>query len=79
MMATPAEAHREWHRNTGIPIGTPGCPQDACHVDDEWWVDPPAPYWVVDGERFHDFRNACTFAAWVARMRGRTVPVEVVR
>jgi hypothetical protein len=29
--ATPGDAHREWHWNTGIPIGTPGCPQDACH------------------------------------------------
>lgn len=32
MFATMADAHREWHLNTGIPIGTPGCPQDACHL-----------------------------------------------
>jgi len=35
MWATMADAHREWHTNTGTPIGTPGCPQDACH--------PPEP------------------------------------
>jgi hypothetical protein len=33
-LATMADAHREWHRNAGVPIGQPGCPQDACHVDD---------------------------------------------
>lgn len=33
--ATESEAHAEWHRNAGVPIGTPGCPQDACHVDCE--------------------------------------------
>jgi hypothetical protein len=33
MLATPSEAHAEWHRNTGIPVGLPGCPQDACHTD----------------------------------------------
>lgn len=32
-LATEAEAHAEWHRNSGVPMGTPGCPQDACHVD----------------------------------------------
>jgi hypothetical protein len=32
--ATMDDAHREWHRNTGTPMGTPGCPQDACHGDD---------------------------------------------
>lgn len=34
-MATMADAHREWHTNTGVPMGTPGCPQDACHPVDE--------------------------------------------
>lgn len=33
--ATESEAHAEWHRNAGIPMGTPGCPWDACHVDDD--------------------------------------------
>lgn len=32
--ATMADAHAEWHRNTGVPMGTPGCPQDACHPDE---------------------------------------------
>lgn len=44
--ATEADAHREWHRNTGVPIGTPGCPQDACHDEpdydgNEGWTDIP--------------------------------------
>jgi hypothetical protein len=34
MLATMAEAHHEWHNNSGIPMGTPGCPQDACHSQD---------------------------------------------
>ena len=29
MFATQAEAHLEYHRNTGVPIGLP-CPWDAC-------------------------------------------------
>jgi hypothetical protein len=29
--ATMSDAHREWHRNARVPMGTPGCPQDACH------------------------------------------------
>lgn len=33
MLATMADAHAEWHRNTGIPMGLPGCPPDACHTD----------------------------------------------
>jgi hypothetical protein len=33
--ATPADAHREWHANAGVPMGQPGCPQDACHPYDD--------------------------------------------
>lgn len=33
MIATESEAHAEWHRNSGVPMGLPGCPQDACHID----------------------------------------------
>lgn len=32
--ATESEAHAEWHRNAGVPMGQPGCPQDACHGDE---------------------------------------------
>lgn len=32
-IATESEAHAEWHRNAGVPMGTPGCPWDACHDD----------------------------------------------
>jgi hypothetical protein len=30
--ATQGEAHAEWHRNTGVPIGPMGgsCPWDSC-------------------------------------------------
>lgn len=38
-LATQSDAHREWHRNSGSPMGTPGCPQDACHP-----VDDPSDY-----------------------------------
>jgi hypothetical protein len=37
-MATMSDAHSEWHRNTGVPMGHAGCPQDACdgpYHDDE--------------------------------------------
>lgn len=29
--ASQSDAHREWHLNSGVPMGQPGCPQDACH------------------------------------------------
>lgn len=35
VMATPSDAHREWHWNSGVPMGQPGCPQDACHPVEE--------------------------------------------
>lgn len=42
MMATQSDAHREWHLNAGVPMGQPGCPQDACHpVYDEYDEEPP--------------------------------------
>lgn len=37
VMATMGEAHREWHQNSGTPMGLPGCPMDACHLED---LDP---------------------------------------
>ena len=40
--ATMADAHREWHTNSGVPMGTPGCPQDACHLPDEGPYDSEA-------------------------------------
>lgn len=30
--ATESEAHLEWHRNSGVPVGEP-CPWDACDPD----------------------------------------------
>lgn len=40
--ATPGDAHAEWHRNAGVPMGTPGCPQDACHPIDDFIPEPEA-------------------------------------
>lgn len=31
--ATQDEAHREWHLNSGNPIGRTSCPWDACDPD----------------------------------------------
>lgn len=60
--ATEAEAHLEWHMNSGVPVGQP-CPWDACHPETEppeetYWEhemrdDPPLPEdrmepWEVD-------------------------------
>lgn len=39
-LATPGDAHREWHWNAGVPMGTPGCPQDACHPVDDFEPEP---------------------------------------
>lgn len=36
-MATMSDAHSEWHRNAGVPMGQPGCPQDACHPAEDFW------------------------------------------
>lgn len=30
---TESEWHAAWHRLNGVPIGQPGCPQDACDDD----------------------------------------------
>lgn len=41
-LATMADAHREWHLNSGVPMGMPGCPQDACHAPDDYSDYDPA-------------------------------------
>lgn len=38
--ATMSEAHAEWHRNSGVPMGQPGCPQDACHPMEDFEPEP---------------------------------------
>lgn len=43
MFATYADAHREWHLNAGVPMGTPGCPMDACHPVDDYGEEPEPP------------------------------------
>lgn len=52
-IATEDEAHREWHLNAGIPIGTAGCPWDACDGEghSEPWIPPvleddDIPWWI---------------------------------
>lgn len=45
-VATMSDAHREWHLNSGVPMGQPGCPQDACHpVYDDEDMEPSVPEW----------------------------------
>ena len=50
MMATMADAHREWHWNTGVPIGQAGCPQDACHPHDDYEQEEPTPEMIAEAE-----------------------------
>lgn len=45
-VATMSDAHSEWHRNSGNPMGTPGCPMDACH--------PPEPEWCEEHDTYAD-------------------------
>lgn len=51
-MATPGDAHREWHLNSGVPMGQPGCPQDACH--------PPEPDRCSGCGEYDDGANSCS-------------------
>lgn len=53
-MATMSDAHSEWHRNAGVPMGRPGCPQDACDPD---WLDEDVygPQDVAPGAQPHPF------------------------
>jgi hypothetical protein len=59
-MATMSDAHSEWHRNAGVPMGQPGCPQDACDGDwpDEVWADDlggsTSTDWLREGETVGD-------------------------
>lgn len=41
MIATMADAHREWHLNAGVPMGSAGCPQDACHPAEDFAPEDP--------------------------------------
>lgn len=47
-MATMSDAHAEWHRNSGNPMGTPGCPMDACHPVDEDYDMSETHLWEYD-------------------------------
>jgi hypothetical protein len=42
-MATEADAHREWHHNAGVPMGTGSCPWDACQPPDDVESEPVPP------------------------------------
>lgn len=61
-MATMSDAHAEWHRNTGVPMGQPGCPQDACHPYDDEPTSTEADLEMTSAERDchmfgHDYGN----------------------
>jgi hypothetical protein len=55
-MATMADAHREWHWNTGVPMGPSGgsCPWDACGWADDYYAewDPRAEDTEADPEDY---------------------------
>jgi hypothetical protein len=60
-LATMSDAHSEWHRNAGVPMGQAGCPQDACdpgmydYLDEdpaESAGEPPVP---ANGYGFPDY------------------------
>jgi hypothetical protein len=55
--ATESEAHAEWHRNAGVPMGPSGgsCPWDACGwADDDLYAawDPRAEDTEADPEDY---------------------------
>lgn len=55
-LATMADAHREWHLNTGTPMGQAGCPQDACHpdLDDDYEQEPPTAEMLAEMDAWRD-------------------------
>lgn len=61
-LATMSDAHSEWHRNAGVPMGQPGCPQDACDPYDyegeaEWAAAEDARVraeWAEDAPALRD-------------------------
>lgn len=57
--ATESEAHAEWHRNAGVPMGQPGCPQDACdpYYDEGEPCDVCGRY--CDGNHPEEFTSRC--------------------
>lgn len=70
VLATPSQAHREWHQNAGVPMGTPGCPQDACHPVDEWEGFPfPTTSGVKCGNKASQHDETWAYHATVAEVR----------
>lgn len=63
--ATESEAHAEWHRNSGVPMGTPGCPWDACDGPSEWEIE------AYEWERSLRGRLTLAWRALRDRFRGR--------
>lgn len=47
--ATMTDAHREWHLNAGVPMGTPGCPMDACHPVEDFEPEPEEGEGIICG------------------------------
>lgn len=81
MLATMSQAHAEWHRNTGVPMGTPGCPQDACHLPDEGPYDEvthqvQTSYGLVDCHSFAEAKRVAREAAMATGHRTVIKPVQ---
>lgn len=71
MMATMADAHREWHVNAGVPMGPTGgtCPWDACG-----WADPDCVECGDTGcEACHDPEAEAEVARWIEAQRALDV------
>lgn len=66
-MSWESEAHRDWHTATGIPMGTPGCPQDACHLPEPEHCIGCGDY--LDEDQAHCGEAACAVAHHEATLR----------
>lgn len=80
-MATMSDAHAEWHRNAGVPMGQPGCPQDACHPVDDYEPEPGEGEGVKCGHckgRHWTVSDVKACSVWgPAPVSHREVPAEV--
>jgi hypothetical protein len=64
-MATMSDAHSEWHRNTGVPMGQPGCPQDACHPPDDYdEIEAEQALWAEQAPALREGERPAPLANW---------------
>ena len=68
MIATEAEAHAEWHRNAGKPVGF-SCPWDAC--DEGGWQESDPEGYAAALARMR--ANAADAAEWAESEEAQAV------